>query len=213
MKKILVLLFLILIAGTAVAQEQMADRLRKAIVEEEAGQNLDKAIDAYNDILAQYDKCRTTAATALFHLADCYRKQGKKEPAIAAYQRFLREFPEQVKLADASRNYLASTYGIRAQQNPEAEKQAEAKRNKNNRKLEIEKKVEIEGLVTRIEMIRRKIELTESEIQRTQKNVGAGLATSMDLYNLKKERLSLQEQLKTIDIQLKYVRSYKYKEP
>jgi hypothetical protein len=75
MKKTLALLLFICMAGMAVAQDKMADQLRKAIVEEEANQNLDKAIAAYNDILKQYDDHRITAATALFHLADCYRKQ------------------------------------------------------------------------------------------------------------------------------------------
>lgn len=197
------MLFLILMAGTAVAQEQMTDQLRKAIVEEEAGQNLDKAIDAYNDILAQYDKCRITAATALFHLADCYRKQGKKEPAITAYQRFLAEFPEQTKLADASRNYLASTYGIRAQQNPEAEKQAEGFAQTSYAQAEAMRNMEVEIIENKAEMIRRKIKLTENQIPRTEKNMMAGLATSMDLYNLKKERLSLQEQLEDMHFRLK----------
>ncbi len=119
MKKLIALLLLICMAGMAVAQDKMADQLRKAIVEEEANQNLDKAITAYNSIIEQYDKQRVTAATALFHLADCYRKQGKKEPAIEAYQRIVREFPEQTKLADASRNYLTSVYNIRMQQDIE----------------------------------------------------------------------------------------------
>ena len=84
MKKILALLFLICMAQIAFAQNDMADLLRKAIVEEEANQDLGKAMAAYNDILMQYEEHRVTAATALFRLADCYRKQGKKEPAIAA---------------------------------------------------------------------------------------------------------------------------------
>jgi tetratricopeptide (TPR) repeat protein len=121
MKKKLALLFLICMAGTAVAQDQMADLLRKAIVEEEANQELDKAITAYIAILEQYDKQRVTAATALFHLADCYRKQGIDEKAIDAYQRVMRDFPEQTEFADASRNYLASVYNIQTQQNIEAE--------------------------------------------------------------------------------------------
>jgi tetratricopeptide (TPR) repeat protein len=106
----LVLAILLAIPGVAAAQGKLADQLRKAIVEEEANQNLDKAIQAYKSILAQFDEERKTAAAAMFHLADCYRKQGNKEQAIATYQRVNREFADQAELAAASRNHLAQTY-------------------------------------------------------------------------------------------------------
>jgi len=106
----LLLALLLAIPGVAAAQDKLADQLRKAIVEEEVNQNLDKAIQAYQSILAQYDEERKTAAAALFHLADCYRKQGKKDQAIAAYQRVARDFSDQTALAGASRNHLAQTY-------------------------------------------------------------------------------------------------------
>jgi tetratricopeptide (TPR) repeat protein len=210
MKKILALLFLICMAGTAVAQEQMADRLRKAIVEEEAGQNLDKAIAAYNDILRHYDEHRITAATALFHLADCYRKQGKKEPAIAAYKRLLSEFPEQEKLADASRNHLASTYNIRPQQDTEAEKQAQGIEQLLAAMMSDDRKnIEIEIVEKKIEMILRNIELTERQIRETEKAMETGSVSPLELYPLEKELLSLQERLADMQLQLKFFKSQK----
>ena len=112
MKTTLVLAFLMLSTGLAGAQDKMAEQLRQGIVEEEANQNLDKAIQMYQAILAQYDQGRPTAATALFHLAECYRKQGKKDQAIAAYKRLVQEFPDQNKLASASRGHLSKTYGV-----------------------------------------------------------------------------------------------------
>jgi tetratricopeptide (TPR) repeat protein len=118
MKATIALAILMLSASLAAAQDKMAEQLKKAIVEEESNQNLDKAIHAYQSILAQFDEERQTAATALFHLADCYRKQGKKDQAIAAYSRVVQEFSDQTKLADASRNYLSKTYGV--SQNPNA---------------------------------------------------------------------------------------------
>ncbi len=112
MKARLALAILMMSASLAAAQEKMTDQLRKAIVEEEGNQNLDKAIQAYQSILAQYDEERQTAATALFHLADCYRKLGKKDQAIAAYRRVVKEFQDQTKLANTSRTYLTKTYGL-----------------------------------------------------------------------------------------------------
>jgi len=97
----LALTILLAIPSVAAAQGKLADQLRKAIVEEEANQKLDTAIEAYTKILAQYDEDRKVAATALFHLAECSRKLGQKEKAIAAYQRVLREFTDQAALANA----------------------------------------------------------------------------------------------------------------
>jgi len=112
MKTTLALAILMLPASLAGAQDKMAEQLRKGIVEEEANQNLDKAIQLYQPILAQFDEERKTAATTLFHLAGCYRKQGKTDQAIAAYKRVVQEFPDQNKLADASRTHLSKTFGI-----------------------------------------------------------------------------------------------------
>jgi len=116
MKSKLILTILMLSASLAMAQDKMADQLRKAIIEEESNQNLDKAIQAYQSILKQFDQERQTAAMALFHLADCYRKQGKSNQAIAAYKRVAQEFGDQTQLADASRNYLSKTYGLSQEQ-------------------------------------------------------------------------------------------------
>lgn len=118
MKTTLALAILMLSASLAGAQDKMAEQLRKGIVEEEANQNLDKAIQTYQSILTQYDQGRPTAATALFHLAECYRKQGKKDEAIAAYKRVVQEFPDQNKLASASRDHLSKTYGVSQVQSP-----------------------------------------------------------------------------------------------
>jgi tetratricopeptide (TPR) repeat protein len=112
MKTKLALAILLLPATWAGAQDKLADLLRKGVVEEEASQNLEKAIQAYQSVLAQFEQGRPPAATALFRLAECYRKQGRKDQAIAAYRRVLQEFPDQNKLADASRGHLSKTYGL-----------------------------------------------------------------------------------------------------
>jgi tetratricopeptide (TPR) repeat protein len=103
-------------AGLSGAQNQMPEMLRKGVVQEETGQNLNAAILTYQSVLAQFDEERKTAATALFRLAECYRKQGKNDQAIAAYQRVVREFADQGKLAEQSRSQLAGTFKIRPEQ-------------------------------------------------------------------------------------------------
>jgi tetratricopeptide (TPR) repeat protein len=114
MKTKLALAILMLSASLAGAQEKMADQLRKGVVEEEVNQNLDKAIQIYLSVLKQFDDERPAAAAALFRLADCFRKLGRNDEAIAAYSRIVREFPDQKQLADASRTHLSRTFGSRS---------------------------------------------------------------------------------------------------
>ncbi len=90
----------------AAAQDPMTDALRKGILEEDANHNLNAAIQAYQSVLTQFNADRETAATALFRMAECYRKQGKKDQAAAAYARVIQDFGEQTKLVQQSRRYL-----------------------------------------------------------------------------------------------------------
>lgn len=101
---------LMVFVATGSAQERMADTLRKGVVEEDSKQNLNAAIQDYQAVLAQFNDARQTAATALFRMAECYRKGGKAPEAIAAYQRVVREFADQSKLAEQSRGVLAKSY-------------------------------------------------------------------------------------------------------
>jgi len=188
MKKILSLLFLLLLTGNAAAQSRMADQLRKAIVEEEANQNLNGAIQAYNAILAQYDEQRLTAATALFHLADCYRKQGKNEQAITAYKRVVREFPEQTKLADTSRNYLISVYKIQPERTNESPKET----------LTMPEPPPNQQLAQFRMLTEEHIKLVESQIQDAEKRYRNGTAPSSEVFELKKELINLKMRLASI---------------
>ena len=74
-------------AATGFAQEHMADTLRNGILEEDSKQNPRAAIQQYQAVMTQFAEARQTAATALFRMAECYRKQGNGPQAIAAYQR------------------------------------------------------------------------------------------------------------------------------
>jgi tetratricopeptide (TPR) repeat protein len=95
MRAALTIAMIVCAAALAGAQERMADQLKKGIVQEEANQNAEKAIQAYKAIVAQYDEERAVAATALYRLGECYRKAGMRTDAQAAYQRVVREFADQ----------------------------------------------------------------------------------------------------------------------
>ncbi len=104
-----------MIAGAAAlagAQDWPADQLRKGIALEDAGRNPEQAIQTYKAIVAQFDEDRKVAATALYRLAECYRKAGMRSEAQAAYQRVVREFSDQSTLADSSRRQLMDTDGL-----------------------------------------------------------------------------------------------------
>jgi tetratricopeptide (TPR) repeat protein len=189
MKTTLALAILMLSASLAGAQDKMAEQLRKGIVEEEANQNLDKAIQTYQSILTQYDQGRPTAATALFHLAECYRKQGKKDEAIAAYRRVIQEFPDQNKLAAASRDHLSKTYGISQNQSTnlspyiiEQRKSADARRRYRALLLE-------------------EIMLMEQQLESYQKSVDIGVMKPLgpEMTSLKRDILELKRTLAAFD--------------
>src|SRR5580765_3246427 len=89
------------------ATNDLTSALQKGLFEEEANRNLDAAIAAYQSLVAQVDKDRQVAATAIFRLGECYRKLGKTNDAILQYERIVRDFADQQTLVTLSRQNLA----------------------------------------------------------------------------------------------------------
>jgi ankyrin repeat protein len=108
MKKVYVLLAgaLMIVAPEVRSADALTEALQKGLFEEEANQNLDAAIKAYQDVLGRADEQRRVAATALFRLAECYRKQGKTNEASAEYRRLVRDYADQSTLVNLSRQNL-----------------------------------------------------------------------------------------------------------
>jgi ankyrin repeat protein len=100
--------------------------LQKGLFEEEANHNLGAAIQAYQSVVTQFDKDRKLAATAIFRLGECYRKQGNTNEAKAQYERVLREFADQNMLAALSRQNLAALGGTQLPPTVPAESTAAA---------------------------------------------------------------------------------------
>ena len=90
------------------ADRSVDDTFRRALVEEEANQNLAAAIQGYREVIAALDAHRQMEATALFRLGECYRKQGKINEALAQYRRVLTDFYEQATLVNLIRETLTS---------------------------------------------------------------------------------------------------------
>jgi ankyrin repeat protein/N-acetylneuraminic acid mutarotase len=108
MKTSIALLLGIFVGGFAglAGTNDTASALQRGLFEEEANQNLPAAIQAYRAVAGQFDKDRKLAATAVFRLGECYRKQGSTNDAAAQYERVLRDFSDQPQLVTLSRQQL-----------------------------------------------------------------------------------------------------------
>src|SRR6266571_8038262 len=110
MKTKSIVLSAVLLAGLAhvVPAADLSEALQKGLLEEEANHNLDAAIQAYQSVVDQFGDQRKIAATAVFRLGECYRKQGKTNEAALQYQRVLADFADQASLTGPSEKNLAA---------------------------------------------------------------------------------------------------------
>ena len=104
------ILAILLTVTSAFAQQAtpIEKKLQQALFAEEGTRDLDAAIEAYHAVIKDYDSQRKFAATAIFRLAECHRKKGQEEEAVAAYQRLLREFPDETTLCRLAQENLAA---------------------------------------------------------------------------------------------------------
>ena len=197
MRTVMMIAMLVGAAATIGAQERLADQLRKGIVQEEASQNLEKAIQAYQAIVAQYDEERKTAGTALFRLAECYRKAGRREQAVAAYQRVLREFTDQAAMVESSRQQLA-TFGVSDSRPATARPSATAvdARRQMARPREVppeRPRASTESPMGSLETTKIEMDLMDKRLADLQAKVGVGLASPADYEELQaQQRLLVQ---------------------
>jgi N-acetylneuraminic acid mutarotase len=105
--KLPLFLTLLVLAAACSGAEDIKAQIQRGLFEEEANHNLPAAIAAYQDVMAQFDKNRELAATALFRLGECYRKLEKTNEAVAFYQRILRDFADLATIARLSQQNLA----------------------------------------------------------------------------------------------------------
>jgi ankyrin repeat protein len=92
---------------TALAADPLTEWLQKGLLEEEVNRDLPAAVRAYEKAVELADTQRRAAATAVFRLAETYRKLGRTNDAVAKYRRILEQFGDQAPLAALSRTNLA----------------------------------------------------------------------------------------------------------
>ncbi len=100
--------FLLGISALAVGTNDASDTLQKGLFEEEANHNYPAALKAYRTVIEKFDKDRKLAATAVFRVAEIYRKEGKTNEAADQYERIVQEFQDQAQLMTPSQKALAT---------------------------------------------------------------------------------------------------------
>src|ERR1035441_628010 len=156
------------------ATNDVTTALQRGLFEEEANQNLGAAIQAYQTVANQFDKDRKLAATAIFRLGECYRKQGNTNDAATQYERILREFSDQPTLVTLSRQSLAGMGG--APPAPAAPTMSDAARQEQKRLLQEEMK-----------LVEKQLESQQAQVKVGVIPPDALLATQRDLLKLKRQ--------------------------
>ncbi len=104
-------------AATLPAADPLTEEFQRALFEEEANRNLPAAIAGYEALVKRLDEQRQLAATAVFRMGESYRKLGKTNEAVSAYERIIKEFADQETLVKLSGQNLSV---LRPQQVPSA---------------------------------------------------------------------------------------------
>jgi ankyrin repeat protein/N-acetylneuraminic acid mutarotase len=161
------------------ATNDLTSAIQRGLFEEEANQNLGAAIQAYQSVASQFDRDRKLAATAIFRLGECYRKQGNTNEAAIYYERILREFSDQPTLVTLSRQNLA-TLGS-APSAAAAPILSDAARQEQKRLLEEE------------------IKLVQKQLDEQKKKMMVGAAGSDSLWPIEREIIELKRQVAALD--------------
>ena len=166
-------------APARAATNDLTTAIQRGLFEEEANQNLGAAIQAYQTVASQFDKDRKLAATAIFRLGECYRKQGNTNDAATQYERILREFSDQPTLVTLSRQNLAALGSAPAA--PAAPVLSDAARQEQKRLLEEE------------------INLVQKQLEAQKQQVQDGVIPPDALWPTERELLKLKRQVAALD--------------
>lgn len=102
---------LLIVSAVCLAQSPRTTRelttmLQDAQYQEQTAGDLDKAIDLYQQVLAEAAEVERLAARAAFQLAVCYQKKGDDARAAEYYRKVVKEFSSQKALAERAQEQL-----------------------------------------------------------------------------------------------------------
>ena len=107
------LLAIMLASGAGALAASPSETLQKAIYTEETVGNLDEAIKLYELVIADGKEARNAAALAQYRLALIYLKRGKTSEANAAFEKLIKEYPEEKDLVAKARSRLPGEIKLR----------------------------------------------------------------------------------------------------
>src|ERR1017187_7804706 len=90
------------------APESPSELLEKGIYNQDTKGDFDSAIAIYQQVVAEASSNQSLAAQAQFRLGQCYLKKNRPADATAAFEKLIREFPNEKQLVAQSREYLPS---------------------------------------------------------------------------------------------------------
>ena len=90
----------------AIPHVEAVESLSRGLLDEEINNDPEQAAKKYQEIVNRFDQQRLEAGKAIFRLAECYRKLGRRDEAVVQYSRILREFVDQTDLARASQQQI-----------------------------------------------------------------------------------------------------------
>jgi len=96
------------VLSLAEAATPVQDELENGIYLQETVGDLDKAIGAYEKVIAESDDAMAVAAEAQFRIGDCYARLGKDDKATAAWEAVASKYPEQTKWVKLAKSKLNS---------------------------------------------------------------------------------------------------------
>lgn len=107
-----------LLVGSAAAAQPASELLEKAIYTEETVGDLDQAIEIYQKVIAEGRSARAAAGQAQYRLGCCLLKQKKNAEATEAFQKLIKEYPDQDLWVAKARDHLPGKAGLPLQPAP-----------------------------------------------------------------------------------------------
>src|SRR5436190_1438194 len=89
-----------------------SELLEKGIYQEETKGDLDVAITIYQQLLGEAKNAQALAAQAQFRLGQCYAKKNRPVDAIAAFERVVRDYPDQKEIVAKAREHLPADLAL-----------------------------------------------------------------------------------------------------
>jgi Protein of unknown function (DUF3108)/Tetratricopeptide repeat len=111
--KLLILLTVVGMGMRAAIRAQTApaspsELLEKGIYAQETKGDVDSAIAIYQQLVAEQNVNQSLAAQAQFRLGQCYLKKNRTDQATAAFQKLIRDYPNETNLVTQARANLPS---------------------------------------------------------------------------------------------------------